>query len=270
MTRTKLREKQCDAVDDYLAIVSLKKRQTGQIENRQKIKTISEVNEQWKLKLITRSEFLEFAENFIDFRRVLDYYYENSQDLSKPVDINEDENCLSDIGSEIGLDDDENIENIQFCTAGSSADARADTGASTSADSGASISANTGTIDYESEDDNIDEIEEELTEEEKKETEKMSSKEFLLWKIKKVLTASLQLIGDENACDVTPLENNMDAEVSNERVEGNEDSVTNERIMDNHEMNVTTEDNFSSINENGHGASQLNNNGKVKDMSIYT
>ncbi|KAH0546564.1 hypothetical protein KQX54_011549 [Cotesia glomerata] len=60
----KLLETQNAAYRDYLAIQSMKSIQRGQIENREKLAKISDLNQQLILKQITPMRFLELATNF--------------------------------------------------------------------------------------------------------------------------------------------------------------------------------------------------------------
>lgn len=57
-------ETQNAAYHDYLAIQSMKSIQRGQIENREKLAKISDLNQQLILKQITPMRFLELDTNF--------------------------------------------------------------------------------------------------------------------------------------------------------------------------------------------------------------
>ncbi|KAH0561090.1 hypothetical protein KQX54_012772, partial [Cotesia glomerata] len=61
----KMKETQNSSFRDYLAVMSLKSCQRGQIENRAKLSKISDLNAQLKTKQITPMQFLEFATNLV-------------------------------------------------------------------------------------------------------------------------------------------------------------------------------------------------------------
>ncbi|XP_057336070.1 putative uncharacterized protein DDB_G0289963 [Microplitis mediator] len=79
----KLVEEQNIAYREYLAIMALKKRQRGQIENRRKSCKVQDLNDQLTSRLISPTQFLEFATQLVTFRR-------SNLDETSTVQINDE------------------------------------------------------------------------------------------------------------------------------------------------------------------------------------